>query len=188
MFMPLPGAWKSISYNPDENKGYSLFFYNPVTNESQKEFPPPSQMPVQPSAYPRTWFAFNHDYTQKNPIEYTDEEYEKESLRLNEALPDFDEEPHDNDPEYSDDEEIEAFLRSQNHFQEPSHVPYHPDRVDTNYSRTHVLAEEARMRLKERGDRKVESEQSEQSGTESDEEENIMFGDFNRYELNYMSP
>jgi hypothetical protein len=44
------------------------------------------------------------------------------------------------------------------------------------------------MRLKERGDRKVESEQSEQSGTESDEEENIMFGDFNRYELNYMSP
>ena len=41
---------------------------------------------------------------------------------------------------------------------------------------------------KERGDRKVESEQSEQSGTESDEEENIMFGDFNRYELNYMSP
>lgn len=187
MFMPLPGAWKSISYNPDENKGYSLFFYNPVTNESQKEYPPPSQMPVQPLSYPQAWYSFGN-LPKRHPIKYTEEEYNNEVLRLNEKLVDFDEKPHDNDSEYSDDEGIEAFLRSQNHFPEPAHVPYHRDhRVDPNYSRTHVLAEEARMRLKERGgypSSQVESEQSEQSGTESNEEENIIFfGDFNEGEL-----
>ena len=184
MFMPLPFPWKSIAYNSAENKGHTLFFYNPDTKESQKEIPLPKQMLVQPSPYPR-WYRFG-DFPERHQFKNTEEEYNEEILRLNEKLVSFYDynNPHVNDPEYIADEQIEAFLQSENPFPEPEDVPYHRYRFDPNWGGTHVLAEQARRRLKGYPSSQVKSEQSEQSGTESDEEKNIIFfGDLGPYEL-----